>query len=161
MSLPNITKHIIATGASVQLKVSVDSDTPDTILGLASNVSYTENYSLDRAKVIGVLGAISIDPQDYTLEITIGTFVPAKLSIGNNTYESNITKGVFEMLPKRADIYATTKGKVFQSLEFYDKDSSTTLARFIGCVLASDGMTVEGSGYAKGNIQLWAIDKPI
>jgi hypothetical protein len=161
MSLPNITKHIIATGASVQLKVSVNGDTPNTILGLASNVSYTENYSLDRAKCIGVLGAVSIDPQDYTIEITIGTFVPAKLKIGNDTYQSDITKGILEMLPKRADIYATSKGKVFQSLEFYDKDSRTTLARFIGCVLASDGMTVEGSGYAKGNVQLWAVDKTI
>jgi hypothetical protein len=32
MSLPNITKHIIATGASVQLKVSKTSDTPSTTL---------------------------------------------------------------------------------------------------------------------------------
>jgi hypothetical protein len=161
MSLANITSHIIATGASVQVKVSTNSDTPDTIIGLATNVSYNEGYALQRANVIGVLGAISIDPQDYTLEITIGTFVPAKLSMGNDIYQSNITKAIFEMLPKRSDIFTTTKGKVFQSLEFYDKDSNTTLARFIGVVLSNSGMEIQSQSYAKGNVQFWAVDKTI
>jgi hypothetical protein len=161
MSLANITSHILATGSSVQVKVSTNSDTPDTIIGLATNVSYQENYALQRANVIGVLGAISIDPQDYTIEITVGTFVPAKLSMGNDTYQSDITKGVLEMLPKRSEIFSTTKGKVFQSLEFYDKDSSTTLARFIGVVLSNSGMDIQSQGYAKGNVQFWAVDKPI
>jgi hypothetical protein len=159
MALPNVTRHIIATGASVQVKVSTASEEPDTILGLASNVSYTENYALDRVRVIGVLGAVSIDPQDYTLEITIGTFVPSKRKI--DTYQSNITKGVLEMLPTHAYISETTKGKAFQSLEFYDKDTGTTLARFIGCMLASAGMTIEGNAYAKANVQLWAIERSV
>jgi hypothetical protein len=161
MSLPNITTHIIVTGASAQLKVSTNSDTPDTILGLVTNVSYQESYSLDRAKVIGVLGAVSIDPQDYTCEVTVGTFVPAKLKMDGNTYQSDITESVLEKLPKKSDIFATSKGKVFQSLEFFDKDSGTTLARFLGVVLSNQGMTIEGNTYAKGNIQFWAVEKVI
>jgi hypothetical protein len=159
MSLANITKHIIVTGASAQLKVGFTSDTPDTILGLVSNVGYNENFALQRANVIGVLGAVSIDPQDYTVEITVGTFVPAKLAIGNDTYQPDITKGVLETLPKKADIFATSKGKVYQSLEIFDKDSNTTLARFLGVVLASDGMDIQGTQYAKSNVQFWAVEK--
>jgi hypothetical protein len=161
MALPNITNHTIATGASTQLKVGKQSDTPDTVLGLVSNVSYTENYNLQDAVVIGNLGPVSIDPQGYTCEITIGTFVPAKLVIGTDTYDSSITEGVLENLPKRADIFATSKGKVFQSLEFYDKDSSTTLARFLGVVLSNQGMTIEGNTYAKANIQFRAVEKTV
>jgi hypothetical protein len=161
MSLPNITTHTIATGASVQLKVSVSSDTPDTILGLASNVSYQENYNLQDAVVIGVLGPVSIDPQGYTCEVTVGTFVPAKLKMDGDIYQSDITEAILEKLPKRADIFATSKGKVFQSLEFFDKDSGKTLARFLGVVLSNQGMTIEGNTYAKANIQFRAVEKVI
>jgi hypothetical protein len=164
MSLPNITTHTIATGASVQVKVGVNSDKPDTILGLASNVSYQENYNLQDAVVLGVLGPVSIDPQGYSCEITIGSFVPAKLKMGGDIYDSSITEAVLEKLPKRADIFATLKGKVFQSLEFFDKDSGpngTTLALFLGVVLSSQGMTIEGNTYAKANIQFRAVEKVI
>jgi hypothetical protein len=161
MSLPNIYSHTLATGASVQLKVSVDTDTPDTILGLASNVSYQENYSLQDAVVIGHLGPISIDPQGYSCEITVGSFVPSKLKMDGGTYESNITEAILEKLPKRADVYATSKGKVFQSLEFFEKDSNTTLAKFLGVVLSNQGMNIEGNTYAKANIQFRAVEKVI
>jgi hypothetical protein len=160
MSLPNIEKHIIATGASVVLRVSTNSLKPSTILGLVSNVSYQENFSLGRANVIGLLGPVSIDPQDYNLSITIGTLVPAKLKIGADGYD-NITKGVLEMLPKRSSIFSTKSGKVFQSMDFYDKDSKEVLACFIGCVLESNGMQIEGSQYARANVQFQAIDRTV
>jgi hypothetical protein len=161
MSLANITTHVIATGASVQLKVGKTSDTPDTILGLVTNVSCQENHNLQDANVIGVLGPISIDPQGYSCTISVGTFVPAKLSIGGDTYQADITEGVLENLPKRADLFATSKGKVFQSMEFYDKDSGTTLAKFVGVVLSDLGMTIEGTTYAKANVQFRAIEKVV
>jgi hypothetical protein len=161
MSLPNITTHTLATGASVQLKVGKNSDTPDMILGLCSNVSYQENYNLQDAVVIGNLGPVSIDPQGYTCSITVGTFVPAKLKMDGDTYQSDITEGVLENLPKRADIFQTSKGKVFQSLEFFDKDSGKTLARFLGVVLSDQGMTIEGNTYAKANVQFRAVEKTI
>jgi hypothetical protein len=161
MSLPNITTHTLATGASVQVKVGVNSDTPDTIIGLASNVSYQENYNLQDAVVIGVLGPVSIDPQGYSCEITIGSFVPAKLEMGTDSYQSDIKEAVLEMLPKRSEIFATSKGKVFQSLEFFEKDSGKTLARFLGVVLSNQGMTVEGNTYAKANVQFRAVEKSI
>lgn len=104
---------------------------------------------------------MSIDPQDYNLSITIGTFVQAKRVIGNDTYQSDITQGLIENIPKRSELFTTSKGKVFQSLEFYDKDSKTTLARFIGCVLESTGMQIEGSQYAKANVQFQAIDRTV
>jgi hypothetical protein len=159
MALPNITKHIIATGASVQCRVSVNGDNPNIILGLSTNVSYQEDFQLQDANVLGVLGPVSIDPHGYTLSITVGVFVPAKKKIGNDTYQSNITKGVLEMLPVRSDLFATSKGKVFQSMDFYDKDSNTVLAKFVGCVLQNTGMNIEGQTYAKANVQFRAIDR--
>jgi hypothetical protein len=161
MALPNITSHIIATGASVQCRVSENGDTPDTILGLCTNVSYQEDFQLQDANVIGVLGPVSIDPQGYNLSVSVGVFVPAKKRIGNDTYQSDITKGVLEMLPVRADLFATSKGKVFQSMDFYDKDSRTVLAKFVGCVLQNTGMNIEGQTYAKANVQFRAIDRTV
>jgi hypothetical protein len=143
------------------LKVGEETDTLDTILGLASNVSYQENYNLQDAVVIGVLGPVSIDPQGYSCEITVGSFVPAKFKLGTDTYQSDITAAVLEKLPKRSEIFATSKGKVFQSLEFFDKDSGTTLARFLGVVLSNQGMNIEGNTYAKANVQFRAVEKVI
>jgi hypothetical protein len=159
MALPNVTRHIIATGASVQVRIGKNTDTPNIVIGLATNASYQENYNLQDAVVLGTLGPVSIDVQGYTCTITIGTFVPSKLAMGENRYDAVATEGILENVPYREDIFSSLPGQKFQSLDFYDKDSGTVLAQFSGAVLSDDGITVEGNAYAKGNVQFRALEK--
>lgn len=152
----NVIKQIIATGANVVVRVGRDSDSGDLEIGLASNVSYTENFQLQKANVIGYLGPLSIDSADYSCEITIGSFVPANRRMDSGDAPGGAT-AFSEILPTRQT--ALDDGAKFQYLEFYNKKTDTVLAAFSGIVVASAGMNVEGNTHAKQNIQLWALER--
>jgi len=158
MATNNVTTQIIASGANVIMRIGVDSDTPDKHIGLASNVSYTENFQLQKANVIGYLGPVSIDPADYSCEITIGSFVPAKRKMdANDTPLDSTEYGIGELIPSRST--ALDNGVKFQYVDFYNKKTDVVLAAFSGVVVASAGMDVQGNAYAKSNVQLWALER--
>ena len=160
MAVDNITGSIIATGANVQVRVGQTSDNCDTILGLASNVSYTENFQTQDAVVIGHLGPISIDPNGYQCEITIGSFVPSKRTMAaSGSYGANVTKEVTEFLPDRASIEADGTKKAFQSLDFYNAKTGVVLAKFSGVIITNAGMNVDGNAYMKANVQMRALER--
>jgi len=156
MAMNNVTKQIIASGANVVVRVGRSSDSAEIEIGLASNVSFTENFQLQKANVIGYLGPLSIDPADYSCEITLGSFVPAKRKMDTNDAPGG-SQALSEIIPTRQT--ALDDGAKFQYLEFYNKKTDTVLAAFAGVVVASSGMSIEGNQYAKGNIQLWALER--
>lgn len=158
-ALPNITGSIIATGANVQVRVGIKSDAGDITIGLATNVSYTENFAVQDATVIGHLGPVSIDPNGYTCEITIGSFVPAKRAMGDNNYTSGITKAMNEFIPDRASVEAVSHLKAFQYLEFYNAKEGVVLAKFSGVIITNTGINVDGNAYVKSNIQMRALER--
>jgi hypothetical protein len=160
MALANVTTHIITNGASVVVRASKNTDSPSTILGLTTNASWQENFGLQDAVCIGHFGPVSIDPQSYNCSITMGVFIPKAGKMGNNTYNSAITKGVLEELPAKEEIFTSGGLKLtYQSLDFYNQDTQTVLAKFIGVVLESAGGQVEGNTYARANITLRALGK--
>ncbi|GAB6276242.1 MAG: hypothetical protein SAMD01599839_07820 [Rectinema sp.] len=156
MPMNNITKQIIASGANVVVRIGKASDSAEIEIGLASNVAFNENFQLQKANVVGYLGPLSIDPADYSCEITIGSFVPAKRNMNANDAPGG-SQALSELVPTRAT--ALDDGVKFQYLEFYNKKSDTVLAAFSGVVVASSGMNVDGNAYAKSNIQLWALER--
>ena len=156
MPTNNVTKQIVASGANVVVRIGRNSDTPEIELGLASNVSYTENFQLQKANVIGYLGPLSIDPADYSCEITIGSFVPAKRKMDSNDAPGG-AQALSELVPARQT--ALDDGAKFQYMDFYNKKTDTVLASFSGVVVASAGLNVEGNAYAKSNIQLWSLER--
>jgi hypothetical protein len=154
----NITKQIVAAGSNVLMRVGIDTESPEIVIGLASDVSYTENFQLQKANVIGHLGPVSIDPGDYSCEITIGSFIPAKGKMESydtpvNSYEYEI----HELTPTRAT--ALEDGAKFAYVDFYNAKEDTVLAQFSGAVVASAGMSIQGNAYARGNVQLWALER--
>jgi hypothetical protein len=163
MSVINTKSHIITNGASVQIKVSKNTDPVETkgiILGLTTNASWQENFGLQDAIVIGHFGPVSIDPQSYNCSITLGVFIPRSGSIGNNSYDSTITKVALEELPGREEIFSFAGLELtFQSLIFYNKDTDTVLAKFLGVMLESESGQIEGNAYARANVTLRALAK--
>jgi len=156
MAMNNITKQIVASGANVVVRVGRNSDSGEIEIGLASNVAYTENFQLQKANVVGYLGPLSLDPADYSCEITIGSFVPAKRKMEANDAPGG-SQALSELVPTRST--ALDDGAKFQYLEFYNKKTDTVLASFAGVVVASSGISVEGNAYAKSNIQLQALER--
>jgi len=161
MALPNIKEQIIATGANVEVRVGVNSATPEKTIGLATNVSYSENFQVQDAVVIGHLGPVSIDPNGYNCEITIGTFIPAKRVTGSKQYEGGGSVTLSELLPTRTDVMEAGKPKGFQYLDFYNKKEKVVLAAFSGVIVTDDGMNIDGNAYAKANIQLRALERTL
>jgi hypothetical protein len=156
MAMNNVTKQIVASGANAVVRVGRSSDTPEIEIGLASDAAYNDDFNLQKANVIGHLGPISIDPMDYSCEITIGSFVPAKRKMDTNDAPGG-TQALSELIPTRQT--ALDDGAKFQYLEFYNKKTDTVLAAFSGVVVASSGMNVGGNAYAKSNIRLWALER--
>ena len=71
-----------------------------------------------------------------------------------------MSKGILEDLPGKDDIFTANGLKLtYQSLDFYNKDTETVLAKFYGVMLESDGGQVQGNAYARANITLRALAK--
>jgi hypothetical protein len=164
MSVVNAKSHIITNGASVWVKVSKEGDAAEgdagVILGLTTNASWQEDFGLQDAVCIGHFGPVSIDPQSYRCSITLGVFIPIAGAMGDNSYDSQIKKGVLEEVKAAEDIF--TDGGLqltFESLAFVNKDSGTTLAKFSGVMLESEGGQVEGNTYARANLTFRALNK--
>jgi hypothetical protein len=164
-SLANTNSHIITNGASVVIRASKNTDSPSDILGLTTNASWQENFSLQEAVVIGHFGPVSIDPQGYNCSITLGVFIPRAGKIGNDTYNSQITKGILEDLPVKDEIFTSNGLKLtYQSLDFYNPHGGSggngiVLAKFYGVMVESEGGQIEGNTYARANITLRALAK--
>lgn len=162
MALANTKQHIITNGASVVVRASKDQDSPgeNDILGLTTNASWQENFSLQDAIVIGHFGPVSIDPQSYSCSITLGVFIPVDGKMSAKTYATEVTKGILEELPDRETIFSA-KGLVltYKSLDFYNQASGKVLAKFYGVMLESEGGQVEGNTYARANVTLRALAK--
>ncbi len=162
MAIDNITGSIIATGANVLVRVGQTSDSCTEVIGLATNVSYSENFQTQDAVVIGHLGPVSIDPNGYTCEITIGCFIPAKLTMGaSGTYDATASKAVNEFLPSRSGIETDGIKKAFRSLEFYNQKTGVVIAKFSGVIITNAGMNIDGNAYVKSNVQMRALERVV
>jgi|GEM_PF-2591768 len=156
MGLPVQTKQILISGANVVLRVGLD-DAATFIFGLVSNVSYNENFQVQKANVIGHLGPVSMDPQDYSCEITIGAFVANVSEHSSDLVGDKGNMSINPWIPARET--ALNDGSKFGYLDFYDSNKDKVLAAFKGVIVSSSGVQVEGGGYVRQNIQMMALER--
>ena len=158
MALPNVSGAIIATGFNCQVKVGTNA-TDAKVTGFVTSFNATEDFQAQDANVIGVLGPVSIDPQGYNCSITLASFIPAKLGVGATQYEDGGEVSLTDKLPKRADFITNGAVQKWEYLSFYNKKDASILAEFSGVIVTSNGISVDGSQYVRGNVQLRALAK--
>lgn len=159
MPLPTETTKIIASGAWAQVRVRVNGAL--RVIGMASNASYSENFALQDANVIGHLGPISIDSQGYSCSVSIGTFVPENRVPVGGQYADGGDMTLNEMLPTRSDVQLAGKGKTFEYMDFYNKATGEVLTAFAHVIISDDGAQINPNAYITNNIQLRAIERTL
>lgn len=161
MPLPNPSVRILQQGAFLNVIV-YDEDDVRYVLGLVQNASYNEDFGVTPAIGIGHYGPLSIDPQNYTCSITIGTYIP--LDPNKQVVEPYLDGGNLTMSQKmktRADIALTGVGTVFPQMDFVDRTNGVVVNSFNHCVVASAGRNVSGNAHVVSNIQLLSIERII
>jgi len=146
---------MIAGGAWIQVLVMNDEGTLKSI-GLASGVSFDEDWAIQQANVINHLGPISLDSQGYTCTINLSAFVPEKkLALYADGGEIDIE----DLLPYRDEVQLDGKGKQFRQLLFMNTATSKVLRSFSGVAVASNGEQVSPNAYLTENIRFMALKR--
>lgn len=161
MALPNATEKLIQLGAFCNV-VIYDAAGVKSTLGLVQNASYNEDFNVVAAQVIGFLGPVSLDSQNYTCNLTLGTYVPLNpredivvpyLDGGNTTIQ--------KLLKTRSDIALTGKGTVLSQLDFVDIQAGVVYNSFSQAIISSNGVTIGAAAYVTGNMQLMCIERTL
>lgn len=147
-------EKLIAGGAWVQ--VGVKSEGVLTMLGLASGCSYNEDWGVQPAKVVGHLGPISLDSQDYTCSINMSVFVPEKKA---TLYADGGEITIEDLIPYRDDVQVDGKGKNFEQIVFINKATQKVMRSFTGCMVSSNGEQVSPNAYVTANIAFLALKR--
>jgi hypothetical protein len=159
MALPTATTKIIAGGAWCQVRIREASGGTLKVIGLATEASYSEDFQLQPAAVIGYLGPASIDSQGYTCSITIGTFVPEnKASTG---YPGAGDTTLTDLLSTRSEVQEAGKGKTFDYLDFYNTATGEVINAFSQAIISSDGSRIAPNSYVSQNITLLSIERTV
>lgn len=149
-----MSEKLIAGGAWVQ--VGVKTDGVLQIIGLSSGCSYNEDWGLQPANVLGVLGPVSIDSQNYTCSINMSAFVPEKKV---TLYADGGEITIEDILPYRDDVQIDGKGKNFEQLVFLNKATQKVIRSFSEVAVASNGEQVSPNAYVLANIAFLAIKR--
>jgi hypothetical protein len=64
-----------------------------------------------------------------------------------------------DYIPNRAAYMEAGAIPKIAYMDFYNKKESKVIASFTGVLITSDGITVEGSQYVRGNVQMRALSK--
>lgn len=161
MALPNATEKLIQQGAFCNVVIYDDAGVRST-LGLVQNASYNEDFNVVSAQVIGFIGPVSLDSQNYTCNLTLGTYVPLNpredivvpyLDGGNTTIQ--------KLLKTRSDIALTGKGTVLSQIDFVDIQAGVVYNSFSQAIISSNGVTIGAAAYVTCNMQLMCIERTL
>lgn len=161
MPLPNAKDKLIQMGSFCNV-IFYDEDNTKKTVGLVSNASYNEDFGVMPAKVLGFFGAISLDAQDYTCSLTLGTYVPLdpRAPITEPYLDGGETT-LSQQLKTRSQVALTGKGTVLSQIDFVDKQSGVILNSFSQAIITSNGTTIAPSTYVTANMQLMCIERTI
>jgi hypothetical protein len=150
---------LIAGGAWVRVYVTETSGGTAKQMGLASQVSYDEDWSLQPCNVIGKHGPISIDSQGYSCTINIGTFVAetAPSSAAHSADGGEIS--LKDLIPNRSDVQTNGKGRTFANMQFINMSSSEIIASFNDVIVASNGASVTPNAYVTANMRFQTLER--
>lgn len=147
-------EKFIATGAWGQVLVMIDGTLKS--IGLATGCSYDEDWGLQKANVLNLLGPASLDSQDYTCSITISFFVPEKKIV---LYVDGGEITLEDILPYRDDVQADGKGRTFEQLVFMNTATNKVIRSFSGVAVASNGDQVSPNAYLTANMRFMALKR--
>jgi hypothetical protein len=160
MPLPNANEKLIQQGAFCNV-ILYDQAGNSKVLGLVQNASYNENFSVVGAQVLGFFGPISLDAQNYSCTITLGTFVPQSKAPITVPFLDGGQTTLSEQLKTRSEIALTGKGTVLPQIDFVDIQDGQVYNSFNQAVIASNGTTIQASNYVTANIQMMCIERVI
>lgn len=161
MPLPNASVPIIQQGAFCNV-VIYDANNERKVMGLAQNASYNEDFNVVPAQVIGFFGPVSLDAQNYTCSLTIGTYVVLDPSAPIVVpFLDGGTTTIQQQLKTRSEIALTGKGTVLPQIDFVDRVKGTVYNSFNQAVISSNGVSIGSAAYVTANIQLLCIERTI
>jgi len=147
-------EKLIAGGAWVQVQVKIDGQLKS--IGLASGVSYDEDWGIQQANVLNHLGPISLDSQNYTCSINLSVFVPEKKT---TLYSDGGEITIEDLLPYRDEVQVDGKGREFEQLVFLNTATQKVIRSFSGVVVASNGEQVSPNAYVTENMRFLALKR--
>jgi hypothetical protein len=156
MALPNVTGTIIATGYNCHVRVGTNAADAEPI-ALVASFQANEDFQVQDAVCLGVLGPISIDPQGYNCTITLDGFLPSKKFGGAIQYEDGGKISIGDKIPDREKFTEAGALIKFDYLDFYNKKAGKVLVSFKGALITSYGINAEGNSYVRNNVQMRAL----
>ena len=128
-------------------------------IGFVDSMQGTKTIGLQTAQVCGALQPASIDPQSYSVSLSLSGFI-AIPDVYSGSYSIN---GVGEVSLASFNPSATdfTNGAVavkFPYMDFYDEKEDLVIASFENAIAESYSVSIQGGTYAKSNISMRAID---
>lgn len=147
-------EKLIAGGAWIAVQVVIDGEL--RTIGLATGCSYNEDWGIQPANVLNLLGPASLDSHAYTCSIDITTFVPEK---SLTLYPDGGEITIEQLLPYRDEIQLDGKGKEFDQLLFLNTAINKVVRSFSGVVVASNGENVSPNAYVTANMRFMAIKR--
>lgn len=161
MPLPNANERLIQMGSFCNVAV-YDAQGNRKIVGLVQNASFTEDFGVVPAQVLGFFGAVSLDAQNYNCSITIGNYVP--LNPREEVVSPYLDGGqvtLTNQLKTRSEIALTGKGTVFSQIDFIDRQSGVIYNSFNQCIITNNGTQIGANAYVTSNIQFICIERTI
>jgi hypothetical protein len=159
MALPNVTGDIIAQGFNCNVRIGTSASDAQ-IIALVASFQANEDFGVQEATVVGLLGPAALDPQSYNCSITMSGFVPSRKVLNNaQQYADGGKTSIMEYIPTRAKFMDSGAITKIAYMDFYNRKTSTVLASFEGVIVTSDGIQVDGSQYVRNNIQMRALSK--
>lgn len=143
---------IIAGGAWAQVVID------GSPVGMATNATYTEDWGVAPANVVGYLGPMDYDSQNYSCQITIGTFMPEVP--GQTAWPDGGAVALSDLLPNRAEVQSNGgKPGEFDLLQFLNKATGDVIAQFRKVMITNNGAQINPNTYITANVSMLAIER--
>jgi len=158
-NLPNITREIIAQGYNCHVRAGTNASDAKPI-ALVSRFQVTQDFQVQEATCLGVLGPVAIDPQGYTCNVALDGFMPYRKLLNNNQQYADGGKiSVMEYVPTRAKFMEGEKEQKIAYMDFWNKKAQVVLAAVEGILISNEVITAEGNTYVRYNVQARALQK--
>jgi len=145
-------ERLIAGGARVQ--VFFDGEP----VGLATGVSYDEDWGVNPANTLNHLGPIDYDSQGYSCSINMSTFIPEVPNKVGGWPDGGI-KALADYLPTRDTVQASGKPGEIGSVVFMNTSTNLPINSFEKVMIASNGTQLNPNSYLTANIRMMAVQR--
>ncbi|MFA5048654.1 MAG: hypothetical protein WC516_06540 [Patescibacteria group bacterium] len=148
---------LIAGGGFAQIRI-LDTDGVWKAFGMCTGASYDEDYGVQPANCIGVVGPFSYASQNYSCRLSISAYVPER-SLANTILPDGGEITLNEILPTRSQIQLTGEGKMFAGVQFYNKVTGQTFNEFKDVIISTNGSQIQPNSFVTNNIGLMAVER--